>query len=373
MTVWPVALRAEARREAFRLRWASRLGGDAGDVLLCAASAGAGTWVLFRLSGWDAPFGAFLVGCLSFLGLYRAVVRERRGPIVATDRVVSVLVCAGAVAAMVPIFSLLVFVVQRGLPAFHPGFFIHTMEKSGPLDPEISKGAKHAIYGTLQQVGLATLVSVPLAVLTAVYLNEVRGRLAGVVRFVIDAMSGLPSVIAGLFVYALLVVNLHHGLFSGFGLGFSGLAASLALTVLMVPTITRATEEVLRVVPGGLREAALALGAPEWRVVMRVVLPTARAGIITGAILGIARGVGETAPVLLTAFGNDRVNLNLLKSPQADLPIFVFRLIRDPFRADVNLAFTGAMVLVGLVLGLFLLARLAGSGLGRRHRTKGWR
>lgn len=365
MSGTPITALGLVDRQVVRVRRLLALSVDRGDALACAASAGAGTWVLFRLSGWDSPFGALLVGYLLFLFLYRSVVRERRGAAVAADRIAALLVGTGAVVAMVPIVSLLVFVLQRGLPAFHPGFFTHTLEKAGPLDPETSKGAKHAIYGTLQQVGLATLVSVPLAVLTAVYLNEVRGRLAGVVRFVVDAMSGLPSIIAGLFVYALLVVNLHHGLFSGFGLGFSGLAASLALTVLMVPTITRATEEVLRVVPGGLREAALALGAPEWRVVLRVVLPTARAGIITGAILGVARGVGETAPVLLTAFGNDRVNLNLTKSPQADLPIFVFRLIRDPFRADVNLAFTGAMVLVGLVLVLFVLARLAGSGISR--------
>jgi phosphate transport system permease protein len=189
---------------------------------------------------------------------------------------------------------------------------------------------------------------VPIAVLTAVYLNEIKGRLAGPIRFIIDAMSGLPSIVAGLLVFAVWVR----------GHGFSGISAAAALAILMLPTVTRTSEEILRTIPDSLREASLALGAPQWRVVVRVVLPTALAGLVTATILGIARAVGETAPMLLTAFGSSVTNTNALHGPQADLPLFVWALIRQPNKTQNNRAWTGALILVGLVLVLFAAARL---------------
>jgi len=272
----------------------------------------------------------------------------------------TVAMATAAVATVVPLVLIVSYTVAKGLEALHWGFFTETQETTGPLDPPKSGGALHAIVGTLQQVGIALLISAPLGVLTAAFLNEVGGRLARVVRFLTDAMSGLPSIVAGLFIFSAWVLRF----------GFSGFAASLALAVLMLPTITRTTEEMLRLVPDGLREASLALGAPQWRTVLRVVLPTARVGIVTAVILGTARAVGETAPVLLTALGSSVMNVNPFKDNQADLPLFIYRQIRDPLDTPVARAWTGAMVLILLVIVLFTLARVIGSRGARRSRGR---
>ncbi|HEV2360107.1 MAG TPA: ABC transporter permease subunit, partial [Acidimicrobiales bacterium] len=192
-------------------------------------------------------------------------------------------------------------------------------------------------------------------VFTAVYLNEVRGRIAGMVRSVVDAMTGIPTIIAGLFIY-LIWVQPHHAD------GHSGFAGSMAISVLMIPYITRASEEVLKIVPGTLREASLALGSSEWRTIVRVVLPTARVGLVTAMILGVARGVGETAPVLFTAFGSNITNWNPFHGPQADLPLAIFSYITTANQNFIDEAHGAALVLVLMVLTLFTLARLLGSG-----------
>jgi len=181
-----------------------------------------------------------------------------------------------------------------------------------------------------------------------VYLHEVNGRMAPPIRFIVDAMAGLPSIVAGLFIFTIFVSS--HG--------YSGLAAAGALAVLMLPTMTRASEEILRTVPDGLREGALALGAPQWRLVQRVVLPTALAGLMTAALLAIARAVGETAPMLLTAFGADNTNKNVLKGPQEDLPLFVWKLIREPYSTQWQRAWTGALILVLMIFIVFTAARM---------------
>jgi phosphate transport system permease protein len=204
----------------------------------------------------------------------------------------------------------------------------------------------------LEQVGIATLICVPLGVLSAVFLNEVGGRLARPLRTVVDAMSAVPSILTGLFVYAFWIIALHQP--------FSGLAASLALSVLMLPTVTRTTEVVLRLVPGGLREGALALGGEERRVARMVVLPTARVGIVTGIILGVARIVGETAPLLFTAFGSNSFNWNPLSSAQSALPLMIWTDIRSSQAADIARGWTAAFVLTLVVLLLFVIARVIG-------------
>jgi phosphate transport system permease protein len=224
------------------------------------------------------------------------------------------------------------FLLLKGLPDLRPSFFTEDLKGHGPLNP--GGGARAAIIGTFEQVGLATVVVVPLAVLTAVYLHEIKGRLARPTRFIIDAMSGLPSIVAGLLVFTVWVER--HG--------FSGVSGSAALVVLMLPTVTRTSEEILRTIPDSLREASLALGSPQWRV--------------TAVILGIARAVGETAPMLLTAFGSNNTNVNLLHGPQSDLPLFAYSLIRLPNKAQNDRAWTGALVLVLIVLVLFVTARL---------------
>jgi phosphate transport system permease protein len=230
-----------------------------------------------------------------------------------------------------------------------------------PADPRLFSdvGVSQAIIGTLEQVGLAAAMAVPLAFLTAIFLNEVGGWGTRFVRTIVTAMSGVPSVVAGVFIYAVFIVP--HVL------GYSGFAASMALFVLMLPSITRTTEEVLRVVPGGLREASLALGASEWRTVRQVVLPTARSGLITAVVLGIAIAAGETAPLIFTAFGNSNLNYDPFHGPQAALPLVLYEDIATAQPAVVQLAFTAGFVLLSLVLILFVIARL----FGRRSTRKG--
>jgi phosphate transport system permease protein len=227
-------------------------------------------------------------------------------------------------------------------------------------------GVAHAIVGTLEQVGLAAVIGVPVAVATAVFLNEVGGRGTRLVRTVVTAMSGTPSVIAGVFIYSILIIN--HVL------GYSGFAAALALFVLLLPLVTRTTEEVLRVVPSGLREASLALGASEWRTVWSVVLPTARSGVITAVLLGVARAAGETAPLLFTAFGSQVMNTNPFAHPQSALPLVVWTNVRQAEPVLITLAFEAAFVLLALVLVLFTAARILGrtkSGSRRRRGRRG--
>jgi phosphate transport system permease protein len=258
------------------------------------------------------------------------------------------------------------YTIGRGYHALRLQFFTEDQQFVGPLSPATEGGGKHAILGTLQQVGLAALLSVPLGIFSAVYLNEVRGRLAKPLRMITDAMSGVPSIVAGLFVYAAWILALGHQQ--------TGFAGALALSVMFLPTVTRTAEVVLRLVPGGLREASLALGGTEWRTTGRVVLPTARSGLATAVILGIARVIGETAPLLLVIGGAFRLNANPFSGKQDALPYFVFRLVRFPQESQIQRAWTGALVLLGVVLVLFVIARLIG-GRGPDHigRLRRWR
>jgi phosphate transport system permease protein len=200
-------------------------------------------------------------------------------------------------------------------------------------------------------------MTVPLAVATAVFLNETTSRFRRPVRIFVDAMSGLPSVVAGLFIFAVLIVPFAErtALFS-----YNGFMASLALTMVMLPTITRTVDVVLRLVPNGLREASLALGASRARTVWSVVLPTARSGVTTAVVLGVARAVGETAPLFFTAFGYDLMNANPFSGAQDSLPLFIIKNIRKPSGATIDRGFAGAVVLLVIVLSLFLVARIAG-------------
>lgn len=222
------------------------------------------------------------------------------------------------------------------------------------VDAPLSVGGMgHAILGSLIIVGSATAISVPIGILAALYVTEVRGKLTPFVRFFVQAMSGVPSIVAGLFVYAALVV-------SGI-LQFSGLAGAIALAILMLPTVARTAEEILRLVPDDLRTAALALGGTQWRVVRMVVLPAARSGLITAAILGIARVAGETAPLLLTAFGNTAFNTNPVSDSMSALPLYVFSQMLLGGENDVARAWVACLVLLVIVGVLFTTARVVAS------------
>ncbi len=249
---------------------------DIAAAILSVLSGGAFSLTLRILLGQHGILGTVLWWYVASLVVFFLLVRDRSDAEGALDKIMTVVVwSAGAVVSSVLVW-MLVYLLFKGIPELTSGFFTEDMSKVGPLTP--GGGVKHALIGTLEQVGIATLAVMPLAVLTAVYLNEIGGRLAKPARFVIDAMSGLPSIIAGLLIYTIWVANF----------GFSGFAGSMALLVLMLPTVTRASEEILRTIPDSLREGALALGAPQWQVIRKVVVPTAMAGLVTATILGVA-------------------------------------------------------------------------------------
>ncbi len=288
-------------------------GSDLGAVVGSLASSFALIWLIYYKIApvSDAGLAGFAV-CwfVAFLGLYWYVTLELDGRVIAGDRLMAALMASAAVALVVPLTLILGDVLIRGLRAFTWHVFTRTQEFAGPLSPATAGGAAHAIVGTLEQVGLAVVMSVPLGFLCAIFLNEVGGPVARPVRVFVDAMSGVPTIVAGFFVYAMWVIEF----------GFSGFAAALAISISMLPIITRTSEEVLRLVPDGLREASLALGTSEWRTTWSVVLPTAKAGLITAVILGVARAIGETAPLIATAFGASQMNANPFHGPQAALP-----------------------------------------------------
>ena len=301
---------------------------------------------------------ALVLSALVYLVAAPLVVLVVEGRRQATDRLFTSLAWGSFLVALVPLVSVLLLVVRRGAARFDVDFLTHSMRGIGPRD--VNGGAYHAIMGTLEQVGIASLIAIPVGLLAAIYVVEHgRGPLVGAVRFVTDVMTGVPSIVAGLFVFSFWVIAL--------GQGFSGFAAALALAILMLPTVVRTTEVVLGLVPDTLREASLALGVPRWKTVVKVVLPTAASGITTGVVLAIARVTGETAPLLLTALNFDSINLNPFEGQQAGLPSFVFAQAGQPQKAAVDRAWAGALTLLLLVLLLNLVARL----LSRRTRSKG--
>ncbi len=267
------------------------------------------------------------------------------------DKIAEGVVTSGALVVGVALISTIAFVVIRGWePLTHLNFFIDDMAGVGPRDPFDKGGIGHAIVGSFIQLGIAVAVTLPLGIGTAVFMTEVGGRFAGLVRTIVEAMTALPSIVAGLFVYTVLIVAL--------GFPRSGFAAAMALSVMMLPIIARASDVVLRVVPGGLREASLALGASRWRTVWHVVLPTARPGLATALILGVARGVGETSPVLLTSGVANFFVFNPTDGVMNSLPLLIFNGARSPEPMMIERGFAAATVLMAIVLVLFIVARL---------------
>ena len=313
---------------------------------------------LVRASGSESNALTVLVAGVLYLVAASAAVYLVQGRRAAADRFFTNLAWGSFLLALVPLVSVVALVVKNGARRFDANFLTHSLQGIGPRDTH--GGAYHAIIGTLEQVGLASLIAIPIGLLAAVYVVEHgHGPLVSAVRFVTDVMTGVPSIVAGLFVFTFWVLAL--------GQGFSGFAAALALAILMLPTVVRTTEVVLGLVPDSLREASLALGVPRWKTVVRIVLPTAASGITTGIVLAIARVTGETAPLLLTALNFDSINSNPFKGQQAGLPSFVFAQAGQPQHAAVDRAWAGALTLLLLVLLLNLVARLV----ARRTRLKG--
>ncbi len=261
-----------------------------------------------------------------------------------TNRAMAVLTFLCTVVVLAPLFFILFFLARTGLSALNLDFFTHLPGPAG----EPGGGMANAIVGTLVLVGLAALLGVPVGVLGGMFLAEFPGsRLGHAVRLFADVMNGMPSIVMGLFAYTLLVLPLRH---------FSALAGGVALGVMLIPTVMRTTEEIVRLVPQSLREASLALGIPQWKTLLWIVLPAAAAGIVTGVMVGLARIAGETAPLLFTAFGNRFWNWDLLQ-PIAALPLQIFAYAISPFDDWHRQAWAGALVLVAIVLAINVAAR----------------
>lgn len=272
-----------------------------------------------------------------------------RGAPAAKDAFVKTLVALGAVITLLPIASIIVTVIRRGLPGLKLNLFTQDMSLAAPTDPLNNGGLLHAITGTLTLVVLALVMSVPIGILTALYLTEIKGRFSGPIRFLVQAMSGVPSIVAGLFILSAVLYPITQS--------YSALMGALALTILMIPTVARTSEEVLQLIPNDLREAGTALGGTQWRTVAMIVVPAARSGLLTAVILGIARIAGETAPLLLLSGGGDKVNPNPFNGPVGSLPYYIWKSFNAGSPESLTRAWAGLLVLMLLVLILFIAAR----------------
>ncbi|MGH3786608.1 MAG: phosphate ABC transporter permease PstA [Pseudonocardiaceae bacterium] len=327
------------------------------DVIVLAGAGAAAFSLAALLSTRIIPavnlWGFVVIAYLLFLVLYGVLVSLQDDGRVVRDRLASVAAHSLAGLAVLALVFIVTFTFWRGREALpHLNFFTTDMSRTGPLEPLTSGGILHAAAGTLIEITIALLIVVPLGLGCAVYLNEARGALPRFVRTVVEAMTALPSIVAGLFILASVILTL--------GMARSGLAAALAISVMMLPIVIRAADVVIRLVPGSLREASLAMGASQWRTVWHVVLPTARSGLTTAVLLGTARGIGETSPVLLTAGFGSALNLNPLEGPMVSLPLATFEFSKSPELTMISRAFGAAATLLAMVLVLFALARTLG-------------
>jgi phosphate transport system permease protein len=266
-----------------------------------------------------------------------------------TDRLTEGLLAACALASAAVLVIILGYVAWQGLPALNLAFFT---ERPLPFG-EAGGGVAPAIVGTAYMLAVAGLIGIPVGIGTAIYLAEYgHGRLADIIRFVVDLLAGLPSIVVGVFVWALVVRRLVGN--------FSGLAGAIALAMVIIPIMTRTAEEMIRLVPDSLREASYALGTRRWRTVLSVVLPTARAGLVTGAVLALARAGGETAPLLLTTLGNQFFNLDL-GQPMAALPIQIYNYAVSPYDDWHTKAWGSALILISVIAVFSLLTRIVSS------------
>jgi phosphate transport system permease protein len=273
------------------------------------------------------------------------------------DRLARGTIAAGTVLALIPLVLIVYYLLDKGLGSWNSGFF--TTDPTGNTFFKTSSigGIKSAILGTIEMVTLASAISIPLGIGVAVWLVEYgrASRFAQTVRFFVDVLTGVPSILFGLFVYIVLVV--------GTGSTYAGYKGSIALSLLMLPVVIRSAEVILMLVPAGVRESAVALGAPRWRVIFKIVLPTALPGMVTGVLLAVARAAGETAPLLFTAASTHGTTSNL-GAFMNSLPVQIYNDVTSPTASVVNRAWGAALTLVVLILSLNLLARL----ISRRSR-----
>ncbi|MFC5175668.1 phosphate ABC transporter permease PstA [Nocardioides taihuensis] len=317
--------------------------------LVAAGSCGVGALVWLLTTSLGLGVLAGVVTFLVALPLWSAAVENRRA---AVDRLATSVVWTTFAVAMVPLVWLVWTVLKNGLPVINAQFLTYSMRN---VIGDAQGGLYHALMGTLLITGAATVISVPIGVFCAIYLVEYgKGkRLARWITFLVDVMTGIPSIVAGLFALSLFVIIFGPSVRIGFG-------GAVALSLLMIPTVVRSTEEMLRLVPDDLREASYALGVRRWRTIVKVVLPTSAGGIVTGIMLAISRVIGETAPLLVVAGFTDSVNTNLFSDRMMTLPVFIFTQYSTSTEKGLSYAWGGALVLIAIVMVLNLTARIIG-------------
>jgi phosphate transport system permease protein len=320
-------------------------------ALIAALCTTAVLWT--QLAPFSGVIGYTVVSWCLFVIIYAVLISFDEDRATVRDRVASVVVHSLGALVLVALIDIVLYTFFKGWGALiHLNFWTQDLSTTGPLAPITQGGVVHAMAGTLFEVGIAMGIAAPLGLLAAVFMHEVPGRLARFVRTVVDAMTALPDVLAGLFVYATLILI--------FGWGFSGRAAGCALAITVLPIVCRTSDVVLRLTPGGLTEASYALGSGQWRTVLFVTLPTARSGLATAVILGTARAIGETSPVLLTAGATGDLNLNPLHGPMMSLPLLAYLSVLQPQQTVVTRGFGAASALLILVVLLFIIARIIG-------------
>jgi phosphate transport system permease protein len=312
----------------------------------------------FEISPFAGIFGALVVWWILFVGYYAVLISFDEDRMAVRDRVVWVILTSLAVLVISALFAVIYYTFERGSPALvHLNFYTQDGRDGGPLSPLTQSGALHAVVGTLIEIAITMAIAVPFGVLTAVFMNEVPGRYATIIRTVVDAMTAMPDILAGLFIYATLISIL--------GWPLSGLCAGIALGITALPIITRASDVVLRLMPGGLTEASYALGAGQWRTVRLITLPTVRSGLATAVILGVARAIGETAPVLLTSVSSPYMTTNPILGMNS-LPLMAYTSVQEPQAVEIARGFGAAALLLVLVVILFSIARwIGGRGPGQ--------
>jgi phosphate transport system permease protein len=298
--------------------------------------------------GWVFAFFISYVS-ISFITEYR-----KAGIPAAQDSLLTSISRFAIFLAIIPIVSIVATVVSKGWRGLHWGLFTQDMSQATVNSPITEGGMLAAIVGTLIMVGLALIFTLPISILTALYLTEINGKFAGIIRFLVQAMSGVPSIVAGLFILSSIVYPITQS--------YSGLMGALALSILMIPTVARTAEEVLLLIPSDLREAGLALGATQWRTVAMVVVPAVKSGLVTAIILGVARVVGETAPIILVTGGGDATNLNPVSGPMGSIPFYVWKsFLLGGTEESSQRTWAGLLILLIWVLLLFMAARFISS------------
>ena len=316
-----------------------------------------------QISPFSGILGYVIVTWFLFVLFYAILVSFDENRVTVRDRVSAVVMQSIAALVVAALVWVIIYTFLHALPALrHLNFFTQDGKLGGPTSPLTQSGALHAVVGTLIELGIALGIAVPLGLLAAVFMNEVPGPFSRFIRTVVDAMTAMPDVLAGLFIYATLILAL--------GVRLSGFAAGVALAITALPIICRAADVVLRLMPGGLTEASYALGAGQWRTVRHVTLPTMRSGLATAVILGAARAIGETAPVLITAGVASGLTFNPTGGPMNSLPLMAYTSVLEPQQVEIDRGFGAAALLLILVLLLFVIARRIG-GRGPGQLTPG--